>query len=44
MVDPQQYDDMSAPMLVGAKLSQNLLQSLYRDAAHDLLEPMHLHR
>lgn len=41
MVDPTNHDDMSAPMLVGAQLPRDLLQSLYHDAARDLLEPLH---
>jgi hypothetical protein len=41
MVEPDKFDDMSAPMLVGAKLPSGLLKSLYIDAAQSLLEPLH---
>jgi hypothetical protein len=40
MVEPDKFDDMSAPMLVGAKLPSGLLKSLYVDAARSLLEPL----
>ena len=41
MVDPQQFDEMDAPQLVGKSLPADILKSLYHDAAHDLLEPLH---
>ena len=41
MVDPDRYDEMDAPQLVGKSVPPDLLRSLYHDAAHDLLEPLH---
>ncbi len=41
MVDPDRYDEMDAPQLVGKSVPQDLLRNLYHDAAHDLLEPLH---
>ena len=41
MVDPDRYDEMDAPTLSGKALPDDLLASLYLDAAHDLLEPLH---
>jgi len=41
MVEPDRYDEMAAPALVGRDLPEDLLQVLYHDAAHDLLEPYH---
>jgi hypothetical protein len=41
MVDPQRFDDMSAPELVGRSLPDELLRSLYHNAAEALLEPLH---
>lgn len=41
MVDPQQFDEMDAPQLVGKYLPADILKSLYHDAAHDLLESLH---
>ena len=41
MVDPDRYDEMDAPQLVGKSVPQDLLRSLYHDAAHDLLDPLH---
>ena len=41
MVDPERYDEMDAPQLVGKSVPQDLLRSLYHDAAHDLLDPLH---
>lgn len=41
MLDPDRHDEMSAPALVGKALPEDLLRSLYHDAAHDLLEPRH---
>jgi hypothetical protein len=42
MVDPARYDEMDAPELIGKSISPELLRSLYHDAAHALLEPLHL--
>ncbi len=39
MLDPQQYDAMSAPQLTGKSLPKSLLKSLLHDAAHNLLPP-----
>ena len=41
MVDPDRYDEMDAPQLVGKSVPHDLLRSLYHDAAHDLLDPLH---
>lgn len=38
MVDPDQYDEMSAPTLRGKSIPSDLLQSLYRGAAVNLLD------
>lgn len=37
MVEPDAYDDLSAPRLVGASLPADVLRSLYAQAATDLL-------
>ncbi len=41
MLDPDRYTEMDAPELAGKALPADLLVSLYHDAAHDLLEPLH---
>lgn len=41
MVDPARHTDMDAPPLRGKRLPDDLLRSLYFQAAHDLLEPLH---
>ncbi len=41
MVDPKMYDPMDAPPLRGKSLPTEVLESLYHDAAHALLEPLH---
>lgn len=41
MVDPERHDPMDAPTIHGKALPDDLLQSLYHDAAHNLLEPLH---
>ena len=41
MVEPEKYDEMDAPQLSGKSVPQDLLRSLYHDAAHNLLEPLH---
>ena len=41
MVDPDRYDEMDAPQLLGKSVPHDLLRSLYHDAAHDLLDPLH---
>ncbi len=41
MVDPEQFDEMDAPQLIGKSLPADILKSLYHDAAHDLLDPLH---
>jgi hypothetical protein len=41
MVDPHAYGPMDAPPLRGKALPTDVLQSLYHDAAHDLLEPLY---
>ena len=41
MVEPEKYDDMSAPLMNGLSLPSNELQSLYCDAAEALLEKLH---
>lgn len=37
MIDPQRYNDLSAPRLVGRRLPPDLLASLYHDAAAAIL-------
>lgn len=37
MVDPARYDDMSAPRLRGFSLPRDLLQTMYHDAARNVL-------
>ncbi len=37
MLDPEQYSEMDAPQLCGKGLPPEILQSLYHDAAQDLL-------
>jgi hypothetical protein len=41
MVEPGKYTDLDAPQLVGKALPTEVLASLYHDAAHELLEPLH---
>ncbi len=41
MVDPETYDEDASPRLSGKALPDDLLQVIYHDAAHELLEPMH---
>lgn len=41
MVEPQRFSEMDAPPLIGKSLPPDLLRSLYHDAAHALLEPLH---
>jgi hypothetical protein len=41
MVDPDRHTEMDAPPLVGKALPAEVLRSVYHDAAHDLLEPLH---
>ena len=41
MVEPEQYGDLDAPQLTGKSLPENLLRSLYHDAADNLLEELH---
>ena len=41
MVEPDRYDETDAPALVGKSLPPDLLQSIYHDAAHELLEGVH---
>ena len=41
MVQPDKYDPLDAPPLRGKRLPADLLASLYHDAAHTLLDPLH---
>lgn len=41
MVDPDRYNDLSAPILSGKSLPPDLLKVLYHDAAAALLDPLH---
>ncbi len=41
LVEPDRYDELDAPTLAGKSLPADLLQSLYHDAAHDLLSPLY---
>ena len=41
MVDPQRYAVMDSPLLAGQSVPADVLRSLYHDAAHALLEPLH---
>jgi hypothetical protein len=41
MVDPQRYAVMDSPLLAGKSVPADVLRSLYHDAAHALLEPLH---
>ncbi len=41
LVEPDKYGEMDAPNLVGKSLPADILRSVYHDAAHDLLEPLH---
>jgi hypothetical protein len=41
MVEPRTYTDMDAPQLVGKEVPPDVLASVYHDAAHALLEPLH---
>jgi len=41
MAEPARHDGLSAPPLLGMSLPADVLRSLYHDAAHALLEPLH---
>lgn len=41
MVDPKKYGPMDAPPLQGFSLPDDLLNEIYHDAAHELLESLH---
>ncbi|MHC5002904.1 MAG: amidohydrolase family protein [Planctomycetota bacterium] len=41
MVDPQRWGPLDAPPLIGKALPGDLLSSVYHDAAHALLDPLH---
>jgi predicted TIM-barrel fold metal-dependent hydrolase len=41
MIDPDTYTELDAPPLAGKSLPVDVLKSLYHDAAHNLLEPLH---
>lgn len=41
MVDPDRFTELDSPPLVGRQLPQEILRSLYHDAAHELLEPIY---
>lgn len=41
MVDPKKYGPMDGPPLRGFSLPDDLLDVMYHDVAHDLLEPLH---
>ena len=41
MAQPDRYSEMDAPVLAGKALADDLLRSLYHDAANQLLEPLH---
>ncbi len=41
MVAPERFDDMAAPRLQGMNVPKELLRSVYRDAARDLLDSWH---
>ena len=41
MLDPERWGPMDAPPLVGKRVPTDVLRSLYRDAANDLLEPLY---
>lgn len=41
IIDPDRYSELDAPPLTGKALPADLLRSLYRDAAFNLLEPLH---
>ncbi len=38
LVDPKRYDEMDAPQLIGKSLPRNILQSVYQEAALELLD------
>jgi len=40
MADPERFTPLDAPLLVGKHLPPEILQSLFHDAADDLLEPL----
>lgn len=42
MLDADRYTPLDAPPLTGFQLPADILQSLYHDAAHALLEPRHV--
>jgi len=41
MIDPDRYTVLDAPPLRGKQVPEELLQSMYHDTAHELLEPLH---
>ncbi|MHC4414765.1 MAG: amidohydrolase family protein [Planctomycetota bacterium] len=41
MLEPDRYGELDAPLLVGKSLPEDVLVSLYHEAAHELLEPMY---
>lgn len=41
MIEPDRYTELDAPRLRGRSLPEDLLQSVYHDAARKLLEPLH---
>ncbi len=41
MLEPERYSETDAPRLRGLSLDDDLLASIYHDAARDLLEPWH---
>jgi hypothetical protein len=41
LVEPQRYSELDAPRLRGFSLPRERLVNIYRDAARDLLEPLH---
>ena len=41
MCDPDRYTEMDAPALRGHALPADVLRSVYQDAAHALLDPLH---
>ncbi len=41
LVDPERYGELDAPPLLGKSLPIDVLQDVYFDAAHKLLEPLH---
>ncbi|MHC4219934.1 MAG: amidohydrolase family protein [Planctomycetota bacterium] len=41
LVEPDKHTEMDAPQLSGKTLPPDVLASVYHDAAHELLEPLH---